>query len=118
MVKLRVEGKTPYCETLGEAGSIATMDDLMDLLGHCGSHKTRRLLIHPENLPADFFDLKTRLAGEMLQKFSTYRMKVAIRLDERAFKNPRFREMAGEANRFGDIGYFRNQQEAEEWIQR
>jgi len=36
------------------------------------------MVIYSESLPGDFFDLKTCLAGEMLQKFSLYGMRLAI----------------------------------------
>ena len=37
-----------------------------------------RIIINKSLLSESFFDLKTRFAGEVLQKFSNYRVKVAI----------------------------------------
>ena len=36
------------------------------------------IVINKQSLPEEFFDLKTGIAGEMLQKASNYRMKIAI----------------------------------------
>jgi len=36
------------------------------------------VILKREHLVAEFFDLKTKLAGEILQKFSNYRVKLAI----------------------------------------
>ena len=38
----------------------------------------RRIIIDRKNIAPDFFDLSTRLAGEILQKFVTYQVKLAI----------------------------------------
>lgn len=37
-----------------------------------------KLIIHGEDFSPDFFNLKTGFAGELLQKFSNYKMKLAI----------------------------------------
>lgn len=36
------------------------------------------LILHEKNITPKFFDLKTGIAGEILQKFSNYRMRLAI----------------------------------------
>ena len=36
------------------------------------------IILHEENLNPEFFDLKMKLAGDILQKAVNYRMKVAI----------------------------------------
>jgi hypothetical protein len=37
-------------------------------------HGTRKILIDASNLVSEFFDLKTLLAGNILQKLTTYRV--------------------------------------------
>ena len=46
------------------------IQDVLDLMANAGYLGADRILIHTENLPDGFFDLKTRIAGEILQKFS------------------------------------------------
>lgn len=41
-------------------------------------HRCSAMVIFSESLPGDFFNLRTCFAGEMLQKFSTYGMRLAI----------------------------------------
>ena len=36
------------------------------------------VFIYEKNITPDFFDLKTKLAGEVLQKFAQYRMPLTI----------------------------------------
>lgn len=37
-----------------------------------------KIIIHEKNITPEFFDLKTGIAGEILQKFSTYRVQLVI----------------------------------------
>lgn len=37
-----------------------------------------KIIIHEKNITPDFFDLKTGIAGEILQKFSNYRVRLVI----------------------------------------
>lgn len=58
--------------------SISSAADALDLMaevyyGGCGC-----IVLPRELLPESFFSLKTGVAGEMLQKFSNYGMKLAI----------------------------------------
>jgi hypothetical protein len=55
---------------------ISHTQDALDLIGLLGSCDCRSLIIHERNLHKDFFHLKTRLAGEILQKFSNYNVKL------------------------------------------
>ena len=41
-------------------------------------HGASGIIAHEQNFSEAFFDLKTRIAGEMLQKYSNYGMKLAI----------------------------------------
>lgn len=57
---------------------LKTLEDGLDLLGNVYYQGYDRMILHQRNIAADFFDLKTRLAGEVLQKFAQYRMPLAI----------------------------------------
>lgn len=76
--------KTHYAEDLkiAELTSdhliIKTAGDGVDLLGNVYYQCFDKMIVHAENIAPEFFDLKTGMAGEILQKFSTYRMGLAI----------------------------------------
>src|SRR4030042_3251502 len=57
---------------------INKVQDAIDLLGELGSEGCISMIIYEKNLSRDFFDLKTRLAGAILQKFSNYHFRLAI----------------------------------------
>lgn len=52
--------------------------DGLELLVDLYYQQFDRIIVHEENINPDFFDLKTRMAGDMLQKFSNYRMGLTI----------------------------------------
>lgn len=56
------------------------------------------LVFFKESLSEDFFDLKTRFAGEILQKFSNYNVRLAIVGDFCQYKSKALRDFIYECN--------------------
>ena len=70
------------------------------------SQGTDGLIISTEQIHPDFFDLKTRLAGEILQKFSTYGYKMIIEGNfNRANMKESLAAFVRESNRIGNIRF-------------
>jgi hypothetical protein len=66
-------------ELLPESVNITNSDDMLQLMVDAGySHSAQGMIIHAKSLPTEFFELKSGIAGEILQKFSNYRMKLVI----------------------------------------
>jgi hypothetical protein len=61
-----------------EGAPIATERDVSDLLGNVFSLRADWVVIPTSRLTPAFFDLKTRFAGEMLQKLVNYNRRVVI----------------------------------------
>ena len=57
---------------------IGNSTDGIDLLGNLYYQGFDSIIIYEKNISHEFFDLKTGIAGEVLQKFSTYRVRLAI----------------------------------------
>jgi hypothetical protein len=71
-----------------------------------------RMIIHDKSLHPDFFDLKTRVAGEILQKFSNYRMRLAIVGNFSGFTSKSLRDFMRESNNRGIICFVDSLDEA------
>ena len=99
-----------------EAG-IEHVGDALDIIGSCSGHDTDRVLLHSSALPADFFDLSTRFAGEFLQKLVNYRVRVAGLFEEREGYSERFREFLYEAGRGQQFRAFETRAEALAWLE-
>ena len=110
-------GKT-YLECQPGMPPIQSERDALDLVALCGENGTHRLMLHAGHLPPAFFDLKTGLAGEVLLKFSNYRIKAVAVVTPELVGKGRFAEMAMESNHFDEFGVFYARQQAEQWLLR
>ena len=57
---------------------LRTTEDGLDLLGNLYYQGFDKIIIYEKNITAEFFDLKTRIAGDILQKFVQYQMALVI----------------------------------------
>jgi hypothetical protein len=71
-----------------------------------------RIVLNKSLLSESFFDLKTRLAGEILQKFINYQVKVAIVGDFSMYSSRSFRDFIYECNSGNDIFFLPTEQQA------
>ncbi|MEK3903534.1 MULTISPECIES: DUF4180 domain-containing protein [unclassified Paenibacillus] len=77
-----------------------------------------RIVIHKALLSEEFFDLKTRLAGEILQKFINYQVKVAVVGDFSSYTSSSLRDFIYECNQGKDIFFVADEQQAVERLSR
>lgn len=57
---------------------INKVQDALDLMADIDYQGARNIIIHEKNLSPDFFNLRTGLAGDILQKFVNYKVRLAI----------------------------------------
>ena len=99
----------------GEAGlGIRSPRDISDLIG--ATFGADGLLLTEQDLSPEFFDLRTGLAGEAFQKFSNYRVKVALVIADPAAYGKRFSELAYEHTSHNLIRFFQREAEAKAWL--
>lgn len=77
-IKTHSFGQTAIAEIISGQTLIATAEDGFDLLGNLYYQGFDRMIVYEPNICPEFFDLKTKMAGEILQKFSNYRVRIAI----------------------------------------
>lgn len=87
----------------------SALDVFMSLAYETGEN---RFIISKDNLIEDFFDLRTKIAGEILQKIINYRMKLAIIGDFSKYKSKSLRDFIYECNSGKDIFFVENESEA------
>ncbi|MBI4923458.1 MAG: DUF4180 domain-containing protein [Devosia nanyangense] len=100
--------------TLPAAGPpIATEDDARDVVGDALGQGAELVVIPVERLSPDFFRLGTGLAGAVLQKFTNYRLRVAIVGDISAYaaKSAPLRDFVRESNRRGEVRFLASEAE-------
>lgn len=100
---IETEGKPLVAELSDKNFIISNPQHVLDVFGELMGRDCSRLLIPEANLHPDFFDLKTRFAGEVLQKFSNYRVKVAILGDFAKFKSKSLHDFILESNKSNHV---------------
>ncbi|WNQ11945.1 DUF4180 domain-containing protein [Paenibacillus aurantius] len=71
-----------------------------------------RIVLPKASLSEEFFDLKTRLAGEILQKFVNYRVKAAVVGDFSGYTSKSLRDFIYESNHGKDLFFVAEEEEA------
>ncbi|MBI3235983.1 MAG: DUF4180 domain-containing protein [Bacteroidetes bacterium] len=71
-------GKLKIAELVSDSLLISNQEDGIELVGNIYYQGFDKVILYEKNITPDFFDLKTGLAGEVLQKFSNYRIGLAI----------------------------------------
>jgi hypothetical protein len=97
-IEFSVTGELKIAEALSDTIIIRNLDDAIDLLGNCSYQGASRIILHEHNLVPEFFDLKTQLAGDILQKFSNYRMQLAIVGDFSRYTSKSLKDFIYESN--------------------
>jgi hypothetical protein len=98
-----------------EGIAIRSPRDVTDAIGSCFG--ATGLILTEADLSPEFFDLRSGLAGEFLQKFTNYRMRVAIVLPNPEAHGPRWKELAYEHRSHALIRFVPTRGDADAWFQ-
>lgn len=103
---------TRVLEYSAEGPSLSTTQDAITLIGEATEHGAGLIVLPASRLSDDFFRLRTGVAGNFLQKFVTYGVRIAILGDfaAAAERSPAFRDLIRESNR-GHIVWFLSERE-------
>jgi len=71
-------GEIRVLECSADGPTLLRAGDVSDYISAAWEHQAALVAIPVERLAEDFFRLRTRLAGEAIQKFVNYRVRVAI----------------------------------------
>src|SRR5690606_15588773 len=96
---------TEIAEVRSEDIVIQNANDALDLMGNIYYQGFDKIVIHQKNLTEEFFNLKNKMAGEILQKFSNYRIRLAIVGDYSKFSSKSLQDFIYESNKGKDV-YF------------
>lgn len=96
------------CELISDNIIISNLQDALDILGNSHYLDATKIIVNKNQLCPEFFDLKTKIAGDILQKFSTYDMKLAIIGDFENITSKSLRDFIYESNKNGRILFVKN----------
>lgn len=117
-IQIKEINGSKIAEVISDEVLINEVQDALDLMANCDYQGSRKVIINEKNINSDFFDLKTGIAGEILQKFSTYNFQLAIIGDFSKFKSKSLHDFMFESNKYGRINFVSSVEEAEEKLKK
>lgn len=105
-----------YIEYASAETPIRNEQNALDLIAACFENNINLLMLHVEALADDFFKLRTGLAGNILQKFINYHIKVSVVVTDNKKVKGKFKEFLNESNKGNSFRVFDSKNEAENWL--
>ncbi len=106
--------ESPVAEIISDKIVISDVQDALDLMAECDYQGSRKIIINKKNIIPGFFNLSTGIAGEILQKFSTYKVQLAIVGDFSQYTGKNMRDFIYESNKTGKVIFVSTVEEAKE----
>lgn len=111
-IKIHESDNGKIAEIISDGIAIKGVDDALDLMAESRYLDAGKMIIHEDQITPSFFDLKTRLAGDILQKFSNYRMQLAVIGSFSKYKSKSLQDFIRECNKGNRIFFMENLDEA------
>ncbi len=99
-------------EIISEEIILKNTEDGIDLLGNLYYQGFDKIIIYEKNIISDFFDLKTKIAGDILQKFTQYQMPLIIVGDFLKFNSKNLNNFIFESNKGTQVNFVNSRSEA------
>ena len=99
---------TKVAEIITDKVILRSTEDGLDLLGNLYYQGFDKIIIHEKNITPEFFDLKTKIAGEILQKFAQYQMPLIIVGDFSKYKSKSLNDFIFESNKSKQINFIKD----------
>ncbi|WP_338814656.1 DUF4180 domain-containing protein [Bernardetia sp. Wsw4-3y2] len=115
-IKTHKINTTQIAELISDAILINNDEDSLNLLGNLYYQGFDKMILHQKNITPHFFDLKNGMAGEILQKFSNYRMSLLIIGDfsELTQQSKSLKDFIYESNKGKQVNFISSIEEAVE----
>ena len=111
IISHQTDGLT-FLEIRSEEQFINNVQDVLDLFGELYGQYYDGIILYERNITHDFFDLQTKLAGEILQKFSNYRIRLVIVGDWSKYTSRSLEAFITESNRGKTVNFSSSPTEA------
>lgn len=92
-------------EIISDTIVINNTEDALDLMGNVYYQGFDSMIIHQKNITEEFFELKNKMAGDILQKFSNYRVRLVIVGDFSKFTSGSLRDFIYESNKGKQVNF-------------
>jgi len=103
---------TKIAEISSDAVLISSPEEGLQILVDVYYQDIDKIVLHKRNIISDFFDLKTGIAGEILQKFSNYKVRLAIVGDFSGLEGTSISAFMSESNSQKQVNFSKTVEEA------
>jgi hypothetical protein len=109
-----IHGQTgnKIAEVIADSIIITNAEEGLQILVDIYYQNCDKVILYEKNISPSFFDLKTGLAGEILQKFSNYRMRLVIVGDFSKYPGQSIKDFIRESNNGRQINFLSTVTEA------
>ncbi|WP_149913728.1 DUF4180 domain-containing protein [Sphingobacterium cavernae] len=104
-IKKRIINNNEVAEIIADEVIIHNLEDALDLIGNVYYQRFDTLILHEKNITPKFFDLKTKLAGEVLQKFTQYQLALVIIGDFGKYQSKSLNDFIYESNMSKQVNF-------------
>lgn len=111
-IQVHQHNETAIAEVTSDQILVHTPSDGLQLMVDLYYQGYGEMILHEQNITPDFFDLKTGIAGEILQKFTTYRVRLAIVGDFGRYDSKSLRDFIFESNKGRQVNFVSSVEEA------
>jgi alpha/beta hydrolase len=98
-------GNIKVAEIIADKIILTSTEDGLELLGNLYYQGFDKIIIHEKNITPEFFDLKTKIAGNILQKFAQYQMPLIIVGDFSKYKSKSLNDFIFESNKGSQVNF-------------
>ena len=107
-------------ECVADGAKLQTYSDAVDLIGKTFENRATLIVIPVECLDDEFFQLKTRIAGELIQKFVQYRRRLVIvgDISRHLAESSALRAFVAESNRGKEVWFLASLEELNDRLAR
>ncbi|UHO39922.1 DUF4180 domain-containing protein [Chryseobacterium capnotolerans] len=111
-IKPHNAGDIKIAEVTSDHIIIQSAEDGLDLMGNIYYQGFDKVILYEKNITPSFFDLKTKIAGEILQKFSNYQIGLTIIGDFSKYESKSMKDFIFESNTTRHVNFVETLAEA------
>lgn len=111
-IETHQKGAIKIAEIISEDILINHQEDGLQLLADLYYQDFDKIIIQEKNITPEFFDLKTGIAGEILQKFSNYRVQLVIIGEFSNYLGQSIRDFIYESNKGRQVNFLPSLEQA------
>ena len=111
-VETHIVNEIKIAEIISDEIILTNTEDGLELLGNLYYQGFDKIILHEKNIIPEFFNLKTKIAGDILQKFTQYQMPLTIVGDFSKYTSKSLVDFIYESNKGRQIIFLKSTSEA------